>query len=294
MGKLIALPLLLLCISLVAVSQPQFPPLSGRVVDQAQMLSAEQQALLSQRLAEHENSTSNQIVVVTLTSLNAYEISDYGYQLGRHWQIGQAGKDNGVLLIVAKSERKVRIEVGYGLEGALTDALSRRIIDRDIVPFFKSGNFAEGIIRGTEAILAAIQGEYTVEPDSVYDTEKEDLVGQLTPVVFIGFVAGQALIGRNRRRKGSKDVLELSQLLPKMGVSALIAGVAYFIAGSLIASAVVFVISLVLFSLKGGSGGSGGGRRHSGSSSRGRSSSRSGGFSGGGGGFGGGGASGSW
>ncbi len=157
--------LLLLIIGFLALGQwalatPQFPNLTGRVVDNAELLSTSERDRLTSLLAEHESQTTNQVVVVTLKSLQGYEIEDFGYQLGRHWGIGQEGKNNGVLLVVAPTERKVRIEVGYGLEGTLTDALSRNIIDIHILSAFKAGNYETGIRRGTEGILAVLGGTY--------------------------------------------------------------------------------------------------------------------------------------
>jgi uncharacterized protein len=109
-------------------------------------------------LARQEASTGQQIVVVTLKSLQRYTIEEYGYQLGRHWGIGQKGQNDGALLIVVPGERKVRIEVGYGLEDRLTDALSRTIIDQQMLPHFRQGDYSSGIVEGTAAILRAIGG----------------------------------------------------------------------------------------------------------------------------------------
>src|SRR6201996_2031812 len=111
-----------------ARADPTFPPLSGRVVDDAHVLSSQTQADLTAKLAALEQKTGDQVVVVTLPSLQGYEIEDYGYQLGRAWGIGAKGKNNGALFIVAPSEHKVRIEVGYGLEPVLTDALTSVIL----------------------------------------------------------------------------------------------------------------------------------------------------------------------
>lgn len=130
----------------------RFPELTGRVVDEAGLLSADQKAELSQRLKALEDKNGRQLVVVTLKSLQGQEIADYGYQLGRHWGIGKKGQNNGVLLIVAPEERRVRIEVGYGLEPVLTDALSSVIIQTKIVPKFRAGDMAGGVIDGADAI----------------------------------------------------------------------------------------------------------------------------------------------
>jgi uncharacterized protein len=134
----------------------KFPPLTGRVVDDAGILSASTKRALDEMLAQHERTTTQQVVVVTLDSLQGHAIEDYGYQLGRAWGIGQKGKNNGALLIVAPHERKVRIEVGYGLEGQLTDATSRVIIENYITPQFHSGDFNAGVLDGTAAILRAL------------------------------------------------------------------------------------------------------------------------------------------
>jgi uncharacterized protein len=135
-----------------------FPQLSGRVVDEADILDLQTEALLEQKLAELESKTTNQLVVVTLKSLQGTSIEDYGYQLGRHWGIGQKGVNNGVLLIVAPQERRVRIEVGYGLEGVLTDAVTRLIIENSIFPRFRANDHSGGIARGVDDIIAVLSG----------------------------------------------------------------------------------------------------------------------------------------
>ncbi|KMS60359.1 methanol dehydrogenase [Novosphingobium barchaimii LL02] len=132
---------------------PQFPKLTGRVVDAANVIPATEEAQLTQKLAALETQSRRQLVVVTLPSLGGYEISDYGYQLGRYWKIGQKGDNNGTILIVAPNERKVRIEVGYGLEPVLTDGMSFLIINNQILPRFKAGDMPGGIAAGTDAII---------------------------------------------------------------------------------------------------------------------------------------------
>ena len=149
-----------LCLVCAAAAQSlSFPALAGRVVDEAGLLDAAARATLTQSLAELEQKTTDQLVVVTLKSLQGTSIEDYGYQLGRRWQIGQKDKSNGVLLIVAPNERKVRIEVGYGLEGTLTDAVSKLIIENSILPRFKVGDYAGGIKRGVEDIIQVLSGD---------------------------------------------------------------------------------------------------------------------------------------
>jgi uncharacterized protein len=136
-----------------------FPALTGRVVDDAALLDAATRTALTGSLAEFEQKTTDQLVVVTLKSLQGTSIEDYGYQLGRRWQIGQKDKNNGVLLIVAPNERKVRIEVGYGLEGTLTDAITKLIIENSILPRFKVADFSGGIKRGVEDIIQVLSGD---------------------------------------------------------------------------------------------------------------------------------------
>ena len=136
-----------------AFAAPTFPQLTGRVVDDAHVLSPDVQAQLTQKLADLEQRTSRQLVVVTLPSLQGYEIEDYGYQLGRAWGIGQKKLNNGVLFIIAPNEHRTRIEVGYGLEPVLTDALSSVILQERVLPKFKSGDMQGGIVAGTDAIV---------------------------------------------------------------------------------------------------------------------------------------------
>ena len=142
--------------SALNAGMPAFPALSGPVVDQAHLLPGDVLDSLSRKLAAYSRETGNQLVVVTLPTLDGYPIDYYGYQLGRHWGIGQKGKNNGVLLIVDAGEKQVRIEVGYGLEGTLTDAQSFGIIHNVIVPRFRKGDFAGGIVAGTEGILSVL------------------------------------------------------------------------------------------------------------------------------------------
>lgn len=141
-----------------------FPPLTGRVVDTAGMIDAPSKEHLEQMLRAHEELTTEQVVVVTLPDLQGSTIEDYGYQLGRHWGIGQKGKDNGALLVVARDERKVRIEVGYGLEDRLTDAQSSVIISQIITPAFRQGDFVGGITKGAEAMVQVLGGDPLAEP----------------------------------------------------------------------------------------------------------------------------------
>lgn len=167
-----------------------FPALSGRVVDDAGLLSAPDREALTRSLADLEAKTTDQVVVVTLKTLQGRPIEDYGYQSGRAWGIGQKGKDNGALLIVAAAERKVRIEVGYGLEGTLTDAATKIIIEDTILPRFRAGDFPGGIKAGAAAITQLLVGDAgttrTVAPSSVPADGRESAPVPVWLVIVLG------------------------------------------------------------------------------------------------------------
>jgi len=167
-GARLAGPLLVLafaCACWLAAGAPlraedlKFPALSGRIVDEANLIAPDARARIEQKLAAHEAKTSDQIVVATVPSLQGDTIEDFANRLFRFWKLGEAKTNNGVLLLVAPNERKVRIEVGYGLEGTLTDALSSVIISGAIAPKFKGGDFAGGIEGGIDALTATLTGD---------------------------------------------------------------------------------------------------------------------------------------
>jgi uncharacterized protein len=160
--RFIAVLIAFLFSALPALAAPNFPALTGRVVDDAHVLSDQTKSDLDGKLAALEAKTSRQLVVVTLPSLQGYEISDYGYQLGRAWGIGQAKLNNGALFIIAPTEHKVRIEVGYGLEPILTDALSEVIIQQAVLPRFRASDFNGG----TEAGVAALIQQLSLDPSA--------------------------------------------------------------------------------------------------------------------------------
>ena len=247
--------LLLILTSPALAATPKFPTLTGRVVDNAGILSPSNQSELTALLAAHERLTGQQVVVVTLDSLQGFSIEDYGYQLGRYWGIGQKGKNTGAMLIVAPKEHKVRIEVGYGLEGTLTDAICATIIQNYILPDFKRGDFSAGILAGTTSILSVLGGN------------SADAGQPESSAAAIGYQPPQAV-----------------QIAIILG---------FFLFPLLVFSVIVFamIASVGNTSRYRGSDGwySGGGGFGGGSSGGG-----GGGFSGGGGSFGGGGASGSW
>ncbi|WP_085589437.1 MULTISPECIES: YgcG family protein [unclassified Pseudomonas] len=173
-----------------ALAELSFPALTGRVVDQAQMIEPSVRAQLSQQLQAHEQATGEQVVVVTLPDLQGDTIEDFGVQLGRHWGIGQKDKNNGALLIVARAERKLRIEVGYGLEDRLTDAQGSVIIHQVITPAFKAGNFSKGISDGVAAMLVVLGGNPLDEPSTVYEPAgdpADDFVSR-HPTLFVFLV----------------------------------------------------------------------------------------------------------
>lgn len=136
-----------------ALAAPKFPPLTGRVVDDAHLLSPQTTQKLDGELAQLEQQTGHQLVVATVPDLQGYEIEEYGYQLGRTWALGRKGVNDGAILLVAPKERKVRIEVGYGLEPVLTDALSNVILQRSVLPAFRAGQMEQGVVAGTEALI---------------------------------------------------------------------------------------------------------------------------------------------
>lgn len=183
----------------VALAAPTFPPLTGRVIDNAHLLDAGAIANLTQQLAAHEQQTGEQVVIVTLPGLDGEEIEEYGYQLGRAWGIGQKDKNNGALLIVAPTERAVRIEVGYGLEDRLTDAMSRLIVERAILPQFKAGNYQGGIEAGTQSILAVLGGGELPATLKQQPADEELPLSIIIPIVILFLVLRLFM----RRRGGS-------------------------------------------------------------------------------------------
>ena len=195
---------LLVCLlwTLSLVAAPEFPALSGRVVDNANMLNAAEQRRIGELLAGHERAAGNQVVVATLSDLQGYDIETFSYQLGRHWGIGQRENNNGVLLVVAKRERKVRIEVGYGLEGQLTDAISANIIQAVILPAFKRGQFARGIEAGAAAIVQALGGDYAVRQTRRGNTSESPLFGIFIMVIILLSFVSSFFGGGRRGRRG--------------------------------------------------------------------------------------------
>jgi len=187
-----------------------FPTLSGRVVDDAGILSAASHQYLENNIATFEHQSGDQIVVVTLRSLEGTTIEDYGYQLGRFWGIGQKEQNNGVILIIAPREHKVRIEVGYGLEGVLTDAQSSNIIQSIILPSFRSNKMEEGVINGTNALISVLGGHtlsisprpHSLNPSHVSSSSSLSLFSPLI-LFFIFFLRAFRGLSNPRRGYGS-------------------------------------------------------------------------------------------
>jgi uncharacterized protein len=204
-----ALAIAIACAALAfpALADPKFPALSGRVVDSANVLSSGTQSELTGKLADLEQRTGRQLVVVTVPDLQGYEIEDFGYQLGRVWGIGSKANNDGVLFIIAPSERKVRIEVGYGLEPVLTDALSSYILQTTVLPKFRDGDMPGGVVAGTDAIIAQLalpDDEAKARVAKAAQTPKRAHGGIPAFAVFIIlFFVFSALSGIGRRRRHS-------------------------------------------------------------------------------------------
>jgi uncharacterized protein len=206
-----------LLVSDACQAEPKFPPLTGRVVDDAHLLTPADKAAIESDLKALEDKSSDQIVVYTTNSLQGYPVEDYGYQLGRAWGIGQKGTNNGVILIVAPNERKVRIEVGRGLEPQLTDALSKLIVENAILPRFKRGEFSAGIKAGVQDIrdvmlgdAEAVKERAAARPAKRNAPDNEQLITLIIFIAIFLFVlwvqsqqTGRPLSGGPYTRRGS-------------------------------------------------------------------------------------------
>ncbi len=182
----IILPVIAAAISAPALEVPPRP--QGRVSDYTDTLSGRQIRDLEQKLAQFEQETTNQVVAVLIPTLAGDNLEDYSIRLAEKWKIGQKGKDNGVILLIVKGDRKIRIEVGYGLEGVLPDGLAGQIIRENIAPHFRRGNFYSGIEEGVSKIIAAIKGEYRPAIKVVYPGKKSipwDLIFWFAAIIVI-------------------------------------------------------------------------------------------------------------
>lgn len=186
-----------------------FPQLTGRVVDQANLLRPEQELDLTSKSAALEAQTGRQFVVATVSSLEGREIEDYGYRLGRHWGIGDEKNDDGVILLVAPNEKKVRIETGYGAEGFLPDILAGRIIRDEILPRFRQGDMAGGIVAGADRIVQTMSlpaGEAQQQAEQVHqqETARSRSGFNPVPIVFWAMVILFVLMSMGRRSAGRR------------------------------------------------------------------------------------------
>jgi len=294
---------LLVCWAFAALADVAVPPLTGRVVDQTGTLSSSDVAALTQTLRDFEARKGSQIAVLIVPTTEPETIEQYSIRVAEAWKIGRKKIDDGALLVIAKNDRKLRIEVGYGLEGALTDVTSRRIIDEQIAPKFKAGDFAGGVTAGIDRMIRVIDGEPLPAPKPEASHGQDfDWISFLNPfnpfTIFGVFAVGTAL--RHL----------LGRLLGSVATGGVVAALVWYLVGSIAVSAILGVIvsAFTLFAdaifaasqnaarSNAGRGGWSGGGSYSGGgwSSGSSSSSDSGSFSGGGGDFGGGGASGSW
>jgi uncharacterized protein len=271
------------------------PPLTGRVVDQTGTLSSGDIASLNQTLKDLETRKGSQIAVLIVPTTTPETIEQYSIRVAEAWKIGRKKIDDGALLVVAKDDHHLRIEVGYGLEGSLTDVATHRIIDEVITPKFKAGDFAGGISAGIDRMIKVIDGEALPAPEPPHWQESGAFNGSdlLNPFTLVGLV----ILGGFLRTI-------LGRLIGATATGGVVAAVAWFIAGSIAASLLAGVVGFVVAMFADAfipsgpvgrgryGGGLGGGYGGGGWSGGGGGSS--GGFSGGGGSFGGGGASGSW
>ena len=264
------------------------PPLSERVVDQTGTLSSGDIASLTQTLKDLEARKGSQIAVLIVPTTDGESIEQFSIRVAEAWKIGRKKIDDGALLVIAKNDRHLRIEVGYGLEGALTDVTSKRIIDEDITPKFKSGDFAGGVSAGIDRMIRVIDGEPLPAPEPPHwqGSGLTEFINPFNPFVIIAVLVLGAFLRS-----------AFGRLFGGLATGGLVGLLAWFIVGSLVVSAIAGLIA-AFFTMFGDSVTTSGPRGRGGSSSGGSwsggSSSSSGGFSGGGGSFGGGGASGSW
>jgi uncharacterized protein len=267
---------LVLCWSFLVGAQVAVPPLTGRVTDQTATLTADQTASLEQTLRTFEAKKGTQLALLIVPSTQPEAIEQYALRVAEQWKLGRKKVDDGAILVVAKNDRALRIEVGYGLEGVLNDATSKRIISEIITPRFKQGDFYGGIAAGLDQMIRVIGGEPLPAPNAQTIGGVTD-IQQYGPLVFIlALVIGSVLRPVLGRFPGA------------LVTGGVVAVIAWLVAGALFIALGAGVMALLFTLVGGGMGGYGMGG-HRGGFGRG-----GGGFGGGGGGFGGGGASGRW
>ncbi len=269
----------------------KIPALTARVTDLTNTLSVADRQALESKLAAWETQSGNQLVVLMVPSTQPEAIAAYSIRVAEAWKIGRKGKDNGAIFLIAKDDRKNRIEVGYGLEGVLTDVTCRRILAETVAPFFRNGQFAQGISAGVDQIIAVVnKGEPLPDAPAAASPQRRSGSGISLDTIFILLFVVVPVVGGILRRIFGRAVGST------VGAG-IIGGAAWFVAGSLVialAAAVVAFIVMIAFGVGSGLVGRGGGVFIPGGGGGGGFGGGGGGFSGGGGGFGGGGASGDW
>jgi uncharacterized protein len=278
--------MLALCWAVVSGAQVPVPPLAGRVTDQTATLTGEQKSSLEQTLRSFEDRKGSQVAVLIIPSTSPETIEQYALRVAEKWKPGRKNVDDGALLVVAKDDRTLRIEVGYGLEGALTDAACKRIVSEIIVPRFRQGDFYGGITAGVDRILGVIDGEPLPNPEK----RRAGALGVLGQLAF--FLPFLLII------VGGVLQLVLGRFFGALVTGGAVSVVAWMLAGTVFIALIAGVVIFLFVLLAGGMGrrGLGGGGIGDGGFGGGFGGGGfgGGGFSGGGGGFGGGGASGRW
>ncbi|MES2676384.1 MAG: YgcG family protein [Pseudomonadota bacterium] len=261
-----------------ALAEVAVPPLTARVIDQTATLDSQQLANLEQKLQGFETRKGSQLVVLMVPTTEPEAIEQYALRVVDQWKLGRKKIDDGVLLIIAKNDRALRIEVGYGLEGVLNDAIAKRIIAETITPHFKQGDFYSGITAGVDQIIRVVDGEPLPEPRAVTGTTNKGIQQYLPVIIVAALVIGGIL----------RSIF--GKIFGSIATGGIVAVVAWMLVGVISIAFLAGIIALI-FTLMGGGGGRGMGGFGGGFGSGGFGG---GGFGGGGGGFGGGGASGRW
>jgi uncharacterized protein len=283
---------LLLLFGSGALADVAVPPLRSPVTDLTGTLTSEQSATLEQRLRAFEAKKGSQIAVLIVPTTQPETIEQYGIRVAEAWKLGRRGVNDGALLLIAKDDRAVRIEVGYGLEGVLPDVLANRIVDQVVVPRFRSGDFFGGIREAIERMIALIEGEPLPEPEqSQRDVPSANGLGNALPLLLLLVFVGSTVLRGILGRFGGASV-----------TAGIAAAIVWFLTSTLLIAIGAAVIAFVIALLGGGGGGGWvnprrrgrGGYSGGGWGGGGWSGGGGGGWSGGGGGFGGGGASGRW
>jgi uncharacterized protein len=284
-GRALLSAILFACVlgwSTLSAGQVAVPPLTGHVIDQTGTLTAEQKATLEQTLTAFEARKGSQLAVLMVASSAPEEIEQYALRVAEQWKLGRRRVDDGAILVVAKNDRAMRIEVGYGLEGALGDLTSKRIISETILPRFKSQDFYGGITAGVDQVIRVVDGEPLPAP-SARSSQGVGDVQQYAPMLFILALAVGGVLRAT-----------LGKVPGSLVTGGVVAVIAWFVVGAISMALVAGVVAMFVTLLGGGMLGHGMGGHYGGGGRGGGMGRGGGGFSGGGGGFGGGGASGRW